>query len=369
MDKRPIIYSMEQGRSFDVASSWQDTMVGDSQIAQAVLGATTTVASGFAASQTATPSLVINLAAGAILEEAAIDATAYGPLQANTNQILQYGSAAAQTVTLSTSGLTAGQSQWALIQVTFAQVDSIATNDPNGGVLLYYNSSNPSQPFQGPGNSGAQQNTLRSGVASVTVVYGVAATTGSEVPPSASAGAVGLYLIDLTFGQTQITNSEILVAGPSVGANVPSNYPYAPFLAGLLNSHHSGTPGQAPKINLATETQGVLPANSVVGTIGNGASGYTTLTYTLNSGVTNNTGRPLVISGTIFLNIITGNSATITVKIDGTAIWEQDVGPFSTGASSLPTPVYFIAPIGSTYEVDFNTSGGATVASSTFYSY
>ncbi len=346
-------------------------MVGDSQIAQTVLGATTTVASGFAASQTATPSLVINLAAGAILEEAAIDATAYGPLQANTNQILQYGSAAAQTVTLSTSGLTAGQSQWALIQVTFAQVDSIATNDPNGGVLLYYNSSNPSQPFQGPGNSGAQQNTLRSGVASVTVVYGVAATTGSEVPPSASAGAVGLYLIDLTFGQTQITNSEILVAGPSVGTNVPSNYPYAPFLAGLLNSHHSGTPGQAPKINLATETQGVLPASALVNTLGGGATGYTNITSTFAVGTvyTNSTGRPLVVGGYLTYSVPAGQSANMNMDVGGLTI--NAFQAFNTGSAttSFYVPFYVVVPISATYEVVVTLAGGTTVSVGSAYTY
>jgi hypothetical protein len=36
-----------------------------------------------------------------------------------------------------------------------------------------------------------------------------------------------------------------------------------PVLAGLLNSHHGGTNGQAPKINLASETQGSLPLSQL----------------------------------------------------------------------------------------------------------
>jgi hypothetical protein len=89
--------------------------------------------------------------------------------------------------------------------------------------------------------------------------YGNVATSGSEAPPNPTAGWVPLYLIDLAFGQMQVTANEILTAGPSVGANVPSNYPQAPFLAGLLNSHHGGITGQAPKIKLASEVQGILP--------------------------------------------------------------------------------------------------------------
>ena len=256
MDKRPIIYAYEQARSFDTLSAIVYALQGDSRVSYDLMGASgTTVVSGGAASATAPASLSINIAPISIYQMAEVDATAYGDLAANSASILQIGdNAASTTLTLSTSGLAAGQSQWALVEANLLVSDSIAPGDPNGGLLLYYNASNPTVPYQGQNNNGQLQNTLRSNLVQLSVVYGTPATTGSEVPPTPSTGAVGLYLIDLTYGQTQI--STITVAGPSAGTNVPSNYPYAPFLAGLLNSHHSGHTGQAPQINLATETQG-----------------------------------------------------------------------------------------------------------------
>lgn len=272
--KRPIIYSEEQGRTFDILSAFRDYMESDARILEDVLNSKITLVHGFGATPTSTASLTVNLAEGSVYMQAPVDANAYGALAADSRTIEQMGRAAAQSVTLSTSAITSGQSQWALVQTTFSQVDSVAPNDPNSGVLPFYNSGNPSSPFQGPNNSGGVLNTLRSGVADVSVIYGAAATTGSEVPPQPTTGYVPLYLIDLTYGQTAITSSDILVAGPSVGTNVPSTYPYAPFLAGLLQSHHNGNPGQAPKVQLgnALEVQGILPlanlpASNTVGTL------------------------------------------------------------------------------------------------------
>ena len=119
--------------------------------------------------------------------------------------------------------------------------------------------------------TGATQDTERQAGIAISVLAGTAATTGSEVPPTPSSGAVGLYLIDLTYGQTQITSGEILVAGPSVGLNVPSNYPQAPFIRGLLTnnpadsfSHHLGISGHAPKVSLTREVQGLLPLANIL---------------------------------------------------------------------------------------------------------
>jgi hypothetical protein len=260
---RTIFWSQNQSRTFDLVEGDHDALVALGTVVQDVLNSTTTVLSGFAGSQTTVPSLTINLTAGRIYQQAPADATANGAIPQDTTVITQQGFLAASQVTLSTSGLTTGQSRWALIEAQYSQVDSIRTADPNGGLLFFYNSANPNEPFQGPGNDGDTTPTVRQGLVVVQVVLGSAATTGSETPPSPTSGWVPMYLVDLSYGQTAITTSEILTAGPSVGTGVPNNYPYAPFLAGLLNSHHSGNAGQAPKINLATETQGTLPASSV----------------------------------------------------------------------------------------------------------
>jgi hypothetical protein len=257
--QRSIVYDTEQIDPFDVLWQTKDTLVALSALELDLTGQTTTVVTGFAATATSPTSLLINLSSGRIYQQSALDANNYGALPSDASIVQQQGFAAAQSLTLSTSGLTSGQSRWALIQAVFSQQDVVRTGDPTGGVLNYFDTANPSQWFQGPNGDGQSQPTERQATVSISVVYGTAATTGSEVPPNPSSGNVPLYLIDLAYGQTAITQGDILVAGPSVGTNVPNNYPYAPFLAGLLNSHHNGTPGQAPKINLATEVQGQLP--------------------------------------------------------------------------------------------------------------
>ena len=231
---RSIIYDQSDVRSYDHLWGWRNNLIGLSQAVMDLLGTTSTMLAGFAATPASPASLVVNLAAGDLYQMADIDAAAYGSLTADTAQILQQGIAAAQTVTFSTSGLASGQSRWALVQAQFAQTDEIPGDDPNGGLLPYLNTSNPSGPaWSGPNNSGATQNTRRQGTVTISLVYGNVATTGSEVPPNPTSGWVPLYLVDLAYGQTQITQAEILTAGPSVGTNVPSTYPRAPFLQGL----------------------------------------------------------------------------------------------------------------------------------------
>lgn len=255
---RPEVYDQSQVRSFDVNSLAKDAMLGDLYLAQDVLGQTYTVASGFGATSTST--LAITIASGQLYIQAQTDALAVaaGDLAADTTIIEQQAWNPAQSIVLTTSALAAGQSQWVLLQAGFTQTDTIAPNDPDNGLLNFFNSANWSEPLVGPGGNGLTVPTLRTNGVILNAVYGNPATTGSQSPPNTTSGYVGLYLIDLAYGQTVVTQGDILTAGPSVGSNVPTNYPYAPFLAGLLSSHHDGNPGQAPKINLATEVQGAL---------------------------------------------------------------------------------------------------------------
>lgn len=258
---RSIIYPMEQTRGYDLVSFEHDVLVGLSSVTQDVLGQPITVVAGCSASSTNPASLAVSLLAGRIYSIVQTDATGQGDIVADSNTVMQQGLVAAQSVTLSTTGLSPGQSRWALIQCTLQQTDvvrSVPSADPNGGVMAFYNTAAPQQPLNGQNGTGGVLPTARLAVGTVSVIYGTAAATGTEVPPLPSANSAPMYLIDLSYGQQQIISSQILVAGPSVGTGVSSTYPVAPFLAGLLSSHHSGNPGQAPKVNLATETQGSL---------------------------------------------------------------------------------------------------------------
>lgn len=338
MVNRPIIYAQEQERSYDILSLARDVLYSLGEQIGDGLGSTITVVSGLAATQDTPADLGVNIAAGRIYQIAEIDATAYGTLGQDTDTTYQQGFSAAQKLTLSTSGLAAGQSRWALIQAIFTQTDVIPSDDPNNGVLNYWNISNPSVPLVGPGGSGTPQNTSRTGVCTLSVIYGAVATTGSEVPPNPSANNVPLYLIDLAYGQTQITNAEILVAGPSIGTNVPSNYPQAPFLAGLLSSHHNGKAGQAPKVSLTGEVQGILPlANLPASSAVSGGGVATCYSYAGNPNghVAGNAGSSGVsppdlcvdtTTGVLFVCLTTGTSLT--------AVWAESNAPFYWGGTS-----------------------------------
>lgn len=259
---RSIIYPVEQTRGYDFVSFEHDVLVGLGDAVNDILGTMTTVVAGVTATPTNPASLAVTLTGGRVYALANADAVTQGDIVADPTNIIQQGMINAQSVTLSTTGLTAGQSRFALIQASFQQSDQVRSYpsaDPNGGVMAFYNTANPSQPLNGQNGSGGVLPTARLGQGIISVVYGTAASTGTETPPQPSAGAAPLFLVDLAYGQTQIISSQILPAAPSANNQVPNNYPYAPILAGLLNSHHSGTAGQAPQIKLPSEVQGLLP--------------------------------------------------------------------------------------------------------------
>lgn len=252
MTDRTIIASMEQMRDFDFVQDSHDTLLGLGGLAQDVMsGLPVTVVSGLAAAPTAPASLTINIGSGRIYQIAAADATGAGSIVQDPTLIVQQGLSLGQAVTLVAPSV--GQSQWSLIQAQFSQVDAVRANDPTGGIVPFYNASNTAVP------NPVAVNTVRQAKCIIQVISGAAAVTGSETPPQPTNGWVPLYLVDLVGGQTTISGGQILTAAPSIGTGVGAGYPYAPFLAGLLSSHHSGNAGQAPKIKLGSEVQGILP--------------------------------------------------------------------------------------------------------------
>lgn len=243
---------MEQMRDFDFVQGFHDVLYAIAGLAADMTsGLPITVVAGLVATQTTIASLTVNIASGRIYQFAAADSTTDGSIAQDLTVIVQQGYNGGQALTFLPPS--AGQSQWNLIQAQFSQVDAVRSGDPNGGVVPFYNPANSTQPTL---NS---INTVRQGLCVLQVITGSAATTGSEVPPSPTSGWVPLYMIDLAGGQTAVTTSQIIKCAPSVGTGVSTSYPYAPFLAGFLASHHSGTAGQAPQIKLGSEVQGILP--------------------------------------------------------------------------------------------------------------
>ncbi len=222
---RQIVYPGAIPLETDLLNTNRFTMIAIAKLAASVMGSNTYL-NGLTCTASSPASMVINIAPGEIYSLQNIDSTAYSSLPADTaHSILKQGILLSATSFTLAAPSTAGQSINYLIQVAFQDVDSGAT------VLPYYNASNPSQAYSGPNNSGIAQNTIRSGVCSVSVKTGVSATTGSQVTPSPDAGYVGAYVVTVNQGQTTITSTSI---------NLAANAPFLPK-NGLVSGIQSNT--------------------------------------------------------------------------------------------------------------------------------
>lgn len=178
-------------------------MMIDSAFKNAALLGTNTVVAGLACTPTAPASLQVNVAVGSIFQIDEIDATAYGSLGSNTASVLKQGLLQSPATLTITPPTTSGYSQVYLVQAQLEDVDSGAV------ALTYYNSANPDEPYSGPGNSGTSQYTVRKCICNISLVAGVAATTGTQTTPSPSAGCVGLFAITVANSATQVLSGNI----------------------------------------------------------------------------------------------------------------------------------------------------------------
>jgi hypothetical protein len=215
-------------------------MINDGYIAQMLAG-TSVAAVGLAISATSPASLTVNIGPGAITGFTEVDPNAYGDLGTNTDPLLKVGINLTSTPFTLTAPATSGQSINYLIEALFEEQDI----DPI--VFPYVNPSNPAVPFSGPSNTGATQNSIRAQIASLQLLAGAAANTGTQTTPATTAGWSPLYVITVNNGQTTVTSSSWSVS------------PGAPFIGGgsvsvgrLLNIHtftSSGTYTPTPGTN------------------------------------------------------------------------------------------------------------------------
>gem|GEM_PF-4100484 len=296
---RSIIYSQEQIRSFDFLEGMRDCMKSEGNLAQSLFGPSDTILTRFSAAAKSIPNMTFDLASGSILEWAPVDADPYGAAAADASYCYQLGFAEAQEIVLTTAQLSSGQSQWVLIRARFKQVDAVRPGDPTSGVQPFYNSADPRNPLQGINNNGGILPSVRKGSVEISTVYGTPATTGAQVAPSPGGGFVPLYLVLLTFGQTTITNGQILEAPAGIGG-----YPPAPIWRGVRAQHHKGAAyGQAPQIDVTTEITGIVPLSHLPATSLYG------LLPTLRSGV----GTPVAV--------LAGGAGDLFFQSDASILW------------------------------------------------
>jgi len=170
---RNIVYPASIPLDTDLLSTNRNMMLALGFLTQAALG-TTTVVDGLACTPTAPASLTVNVGPGSILGLSTVDST-------NTS----------------------GQSTNYLLEAAFEETDIAPV------VLPYYNAANPTQPYTGPNNSGTAQNTQRIQRVQLQLKPGAPANAGSQQTPPADSGWVGLYVITVNYGQTQLTAANI----------------------------------------------------------------------------------------------------------------------------------------------------------------
>ena len=322
---RPLIYPYEQPRSTDFLFGMQQAMVGLGQLAQAVLGSSTLV-TGLACEPTTPASLSVTVGAGQIYSQEPLEASQYGILPADTTDVIVKQGIMLQPQTLTfIAPTTAGYSINYLIEASYQDQDS----DPV--VLPYYNSANPSQPLSGQNNTGAAQPTERLGTLVLTAKAGAAATTGSQTTPTVDAGYVGLYVVTVANGQTQITSANITqVAG-------------APMVSNLLQMLQTGSPvngtdtGAANAYAMAlTPAPAAITPGMLVGIRGIVAANSGASTFNLNGlGV-----LPIQGPGAAALQggeFVTGGSAILQANAGAAAwnlIWTGGAQPVATASQS-----------------------------------
>ena len=256
---RQIVYPGSIPLDTDLLSVQRATMTAIGALAQAVLGANVVV-DGLNCTPTIPPSLSVSVGPGSLFQISPIDANSFGSLAAVTGQsTVKAGINAAASVFTLVPAATAGTVISYLVQASLNEVDTTPI------VLPYYNAASPNQPFVGPANAGTSQNTQRVQRVGLSCKPGVAATSGTQAPPAADSGWVGLFVVNVAYGQTHIAASDI------------SALPVAPFIQFKLPQL---TPGFSRQVALGPGTTSwTVPTNvwtarvQVVGGGGGGGGG------------------------------------------------------------------------------------------------
>ena len=243
---RSIVYPGSIPLDTDLLNTNRQVMVALGALMQAVLG-TTPVINGLAVAPTVPASLTVTVGPGSITSYGQVDQTAFGTLPADPSSLVRMGINLASTSLALTAPASSGQSVAWLIEATFQETDI------NPVVLPYYNAANPAQPWLGPANSGGAQPTTRTQQVQLQARAGVAATTGSQVPPAVDAGWVGLAVVTLAYGQTTIGTLNIAPypAAPIVPFTLPQ---LRPGFAALQAFTTNGTFVVPPGVTLAKVT-------------------------------------------------------------------------------------------------------------------
>lgn len=201
---RQIVFPGSIPLDTDLLNAQRSAMVALGYLAQATLGAGPVV-DGLACAPTAPASMTVTVGPGGLAVLTTLDAIAFGSLPAdNASPLVKMGVNTSSIPFTLTAPTTSGQSVNFLIQASLSEIDTSPV------VLPYYNSANPSQPYAGPDNSGAAQNTQRLQRVQLQLKPGVAAPTGTQATPPVDNGWAGLVIVTVDYGQSAIGPASIV---------------------------------------------------------------------------------------------------------------------------------------------------------------
>jgi hypothetical protein len=321
---RVIVYPGQIPLDSDVLSTNRNAMIALGYLARATIGPGPAV-DGLACLPTLPASMQVTVGQGAIIATSTIDASAYGTLPSDLDPLVKMGinPFGATTFTLTAPGVS-GQTIAYLIEAQLVETDSLPISLP------YYNAANPQQPFTGPNNNQAQQNTVRTQRVGLQLKAGSAAAAGTQLTPAVDAGWVGLYVITVNFAQTTIATNSITVypGAPFIGAKIPN-------LAPLTSPVFLGSPlSVTPPLNDNSTRIATTAFVSAFGHIPSASATFVaSSTWTVPAGVTRVVATVVGAGGG-------GSNSLPTVAVPGTALSSGGGG----GAGGLAKGIYTVVP-------------------------
>lgn len=243
---RNIVYPGSIPLDTDLLSINRNAIVALGYLIQATLG-TSTIVDGLACTPTVPASLTVNVGPGTITSFGVVDTSGYGSLPADqTDPLMRMGINLGNTQFALAAPTVSGQSANYLIEAAFEESDTGAV------VLPYYNAANPAQPFTGPSNSGTAQNTQRIQRVQLQLKPGAPANAGSQQTPPADSGWIGLYVISLNYGQTEISAQDIaqIPSAPFLAFKLPQLAPGVSRIAVLTASQNWSVPANVTSVRV-----------------------------------------------------------------------------------------------------------------------
>jgi hypothetical protein len=356
----------------DLLYAQRFAMVGIAKMAETVLG-TGTIVDGFGLAPTSpNPTMSLVMSPGCVYELENLEQTTWSSLGTDNHNIVKQGVLLDAVTMTFTAPTTVGYAQNYLVQVQYQDLDTGAVVRP------YFDSANPALPFEGPGNAGTADNTVRKGYVSYNVKAGSPAPAGTQAIPTPDAGYAGLWVVTVANGATTVSSGNIVMY--DFAPFLPVKLPFVP--AGVQNGTWVGADdtgivnGMAAKIWPPPTSLVKYMAVMVKAAFDN--TGATT--FNLNNlgavSVVNKDGSPLqagqikaggiiklVFDGTHWQRF-SGDPPPAVSTIDDRAMWHYGVADGSGNTIStvaVPTPVALVSGLELCLKVTANNTGPVTI--------